>query len=114
MFDEKLMEKIAAKLDVSLVILPSSVDEVIIMRETEGMDMDFMKGMVREVNETTVKPEMQLSNEIYRYDRENHMLSMIKPAQPEEDIQPDLPGREDVRDYDCDGQGGCMMSCMMQ
>lgn len=45
MFDEKLMEKIAAKLDVSLVILPSSVDEVIIMRETEGMDMDFMKGM---------------------------------------------------------------------
>ena len=114
MFDEKLMEKIAAKLDASLVILPSSVDEVIIMRETEGMDMDFMKGMVREVNETTVKPEMQLSNEIYRYDRESHMLSMIKPAQPEEDIQPDLPGREDVHDYDCDGQGGCMMSCMMQ
>lgn len=37
MFDEKLMEKIAAKLDASLVILPSSVDEVIIMRETEGM-----------------------------------------------------------------------------
>ena len=104
MFDERLMEKIAAKLDASLVILPSSVDEVIIMRETEGMDMDFMKGMVREVNETTVKPEMQLSNEIYRYDRENHMLSMIKPAQPEEDIQPDLPGREDVHDYDCDGQ----------
>ena len=36
MFDEKLMEKIAAKLDVSLVILPSSVDEVIIMRERDG------------------------------------------------------------------------------
>lgn len=114
MFDERLMEKIAAKLDSSLIILPSSVDEVIIMRETEGMDMDFMKGMVREVNETTVEPEMQLSNEIYRYDRDSHMLSMIKPAQPEEDIQLDLSVGEETHDYDCDGQGGCMMPCMMQ
>ncbi len=62
-------------------------------------------GMVREVNETTVKPEMQLSNEIYRYDRESHMLSMIKPA-AEEDIQPDVPVGRCAWIIVCDGQGG--------
>ena len=69
MFDRKIMEKTAAKLDSNLVILPCSVDEIIIMRETEGMDMESMKDMVREANETAVKPEKRLSNEVYHYNR---------------------------------------------
>lgn len=75
-FDEKIMEKIAEKLDSSLVIFPSSIHESIIIRETEDMDMEFMRGMVREVNEISVTPEERLSDEVYHYDRETGILSI--------------------------------------
>ncbi len=114
MFDRKIMEKTAAKLDSNLVILPCSVDEIIIMRETEGMDMESMKDMVREANETAVKPEKRLSNEVYHYNRESQMLSMVKPAQPEQDLLPDRSAGEEAQNYDCDGQNGYGMSGMMQ
>ena len=114
MFDRKIMEKTAAKLDSYLVILPCSVDEIIIMRETEGMDMESMKDMVREANETAVKPEKRLSNEVYHYNRESQMLSMVKPAQPEQDLLPDRSAGEEAQNYDCDGQNGYGMSGMMQ
>lgn len=111
MFDKRLMEKIAAKLDSSLVILPCSVDEIIIMRETEGMDIAFMKDVVREVNEVAVKPEKRLSSEVYHYDRESQMLSMVNPAQPEQNF---LPAGEEAQEHDCDGQNRFVMSGMMQ
>ena len=111
MFDKRLMEKIAAKLDSSLVILPCSVDEIIIMRETEGMDIAFMKDVVREVNEAAVNPEKRLSSEVYHYDRESQMLSMVNPAQPEQNF---LPAGEEAQEHDCDGQNRFVMSGMMQ
>ena len=114
MFDKRLMEKTAAKLDSNLVILPCSVDEIIIMRETEGMDMESMKDMVREANETAVKTEKRLSNEVYHYNRESQMLSMVKSAQPEQDLLPDRSAGEEAQNYDCDGQNGYGMSGMMQ
>lgn len=86
MFDETVMEKIAEKLDSSLVILPSSIHETIIMKETENTDMDFMRNMVIDVNEMIVESELRLSDEVYRYDRDTHTLSLVKPSQPEEKI----------------------------
>lgn len=86
MFDENILEKIAEKLNSSLIILPSSIHETIIMKETEDMDMDFMRGMVMDVNEMVVEPEQQLSDEIYHYDRETHTLSLVKSMQHEEEV----------------------------
>ena len=86
MFDETVMEKIAEKLDSSLVILPSSIHETIIMKETEDMDVDFIRETVMGANETVIEPEIRLSDEIYRYDRDAHTLSLIEPPQPEEEI----------------------------
>lgn len=86
MFDENILEKIAGKLNSSLIILPSSIHETIIMKETEDMDMDFMRGMVMDVNEMVVEPEQQLSDEIYHYDRGTHTLSLVKPMQHEEEV----------------------------
>lgn len=109
-FDEKIMEKIAEKLDSSLVILPSSIHEAIIIRETEDMDMEFMRGMVREVNEISVTPEERLSDEVYHYDRETGILSMARFLQHEEDML----GVEEMHDQDCAGQSEGMVPCMMQ
>lgn len=86
MFDDNILEKIAGKLNSSLIIPPSSIHETIIMKETEDMDMDFMRGMVMDVNEMVVEPEQQLSDEIYHYDRETHTLALVKPMQHEEEV----------------------------
>lgn len=86
MFDENILKKIAEKLNSSLIILPSSIHETIIMRETESMNMNFMRNMVTDVNEMVVESELWLSDEVYRYDRDIHTLSLVKPAQPEEVI----------------------------
>lgn len=54
-----------------LIILPSSVHEVIIIPVEEGeMEYDILREMVCEVNRTHVEKEELLSNEIYIYDRQ--------------------------------------------
>lgn len=58
----------------------------IIIKETEGTDMDFMRSMVTDANEMIIESELQLSDEVYRYDRDTQTLSLVKTAQPEEEI----------------------------
>lgn len=86
MFDENILEKIAEKLNSSLIILPSSIHETIIIKETEDTDIDFMRNMVIDANEMIVESKLRLSDEVYRYDRDTHTLSLVKPSQPEEEI----------------------------
>lgn len=51
-----------------LIILPSSIHDVLLVPYNEDMEeMDF-KAMVREVNETELEPEEYLSNNAYVYD----------------------------------------------
>ena len=53
-----------------LVILPSSVHEVLLVPEREPMDYTYMRDMVKNVNSTEVALEDQLSDEVYVYRRE--------------------------------------------
>lgn len=46
MFDQEIMEKIAAELGGNLIVLPSSLHEVIIVKETEDVDLQELKGYV--------------------------------------------------------------------
>lgn len=48
-------------------ILPSSIHEVLLIPETDEIDIRMLKNMVIEVNETTVSKEEQLSNSVYYY-----------------------------------------------
>ncbi len=74
MFDDELMAGIAEKLDSSLIVLPSSTHEILILRETEDIDVFDLRLMVEEINKDVVRPEDKLSDEVYRYDREMHSL----------------------------------------
>ena len=78
MFDEELMARIAERLDSSLLILPSSTHEILILRETEDVDVFDLRLMVEEINKDVVRPEDKLSDEVYRYDRAAHKLNVIK------------------------------------
>lgn len=83
MFDEEVMSSIAEKLGGDFIVLPSSLHEVIIIKEAdimveENIDLEFIQRMVSEVNESQVEPDEVLSDAIYRYSSKDNKLSLIE------------------------------------
>ena len=63
---------IAEALEDDLYILPSSVNEVLLVRASELEDgVDKLKEMVRDANETVVSEKDMLSYNVYHYDKEH-------------------------------------------
>ncbi|KAF5041254.1 hypothetical protein DSECCO2_524940 [anaerobic digester metagenome] len=78
MFDEEVMSSIAEKLGGDFIVLPSSLHEVIILKEEGNMDLEHIHGMVSEVNESQVEPDEVLSDAIYRYSSKDNKLSLVE------------------------------------
>lgn len=71
------MKLLADNLDTDLLILPSSVHEVLLLPDDRKQEYDFYRKMVKEVNTTQVDPEEILSFGLYRYDREKEEIQEI-------------------------------------
>ncbi len=76
LYSDKLGE-FADKVDSDLVILPSSIHEVIILPKDESMEMDNLKNMVNEINMGVVSEEDRLSNNIFVFDRAARELKPV-------------------------------------
>ncbi len=74
LYSQKIGE-LAEELGTDLLILPSSVHEVLLL--PDDSEHDFYRQMVREVNETQVEPEEVLSDHLYRYDRKKAKIEEI-------------------------------------
>lgn len=98
-FDDETMQKVTKKMGGNLIILPSSVHETIVYSEENGMDIRRAKDMVMSVNETTLSEEEFLSGEIYRYDKDNHTMSMVQVPEYEEILMPDRVSMEEMHAY---------------
>ena len=69
---KELVGAIAEMLEDDLYILPSSVNEVLLVRASEVREgVDGLKAMVRDVNETIVAEKEILSYSVYHYDKEH-------------------------------------------
>ncbi len=68
------LKRRAEKFHRDLVVLPSSVHEVLILPYDEGMDLDVFRRMVRDINNEEVIREEQLSNQVYLYKRDKDCL----------------------------------------
>ncbi len=64
----ELLEDIARKMGNGFYIIPSSVHEVILVPFHKEADVDSIKNMIHEVNNTQVEPEDVLSDSLYAYD----------------------------------------------
>ena len=62
------LRKVYEELGEPYYVLPSSIHEVMVVRESEDMDIGKMKETVKEVNLSAVNPEDLLSYEVFRYD----------------------------------------------
>lgn len=72
LMSRELVGNIAEMLEDDLYILPSSVNEVLLVRVSEVREgLDGLKAMVRDVNETIVAEKDILSYNVYHYDKEH-------------------------------------------
>ena len=70
------MKELADLFGSDLVILPSSLHEVLLLADDEEKHASW-KEMVREVNRLMVEPEEVLSDNIYRYSREKDTVELL-------------------------------------
>ncbi len=79
MLYEGELARVAARFHKNLVVLPSSVHEVILVpvEEETPQGLDYFCDMVREVNETQVADDEILSDRAYFYERQSGKLSLF-------------------------------------
>lgn len=66
----EILDKIAAEKGGDIYILPSSVNESLVLVASETDDLSQLQKLVQGVNEERVPLEKRLSNHVYRYSRE--------------------------------------------
>ena len=76
LYSDKIRE-LADRLQSDLIILPSSVHEVLLLPDDHEKKYDFYRQMVEEVNATQVEPEEILSYNLYRYNRKKEEIEEI-------------------------------------
>ncbi len=68
---------LSERLNSDILILPSSVHEVLLLPDDREHKYDFYRRMVKEVNTTQVDPEEILSYSLYRYSRKKAEIEEI-------------------------------------
>lgn len=77
MLYESALKNFADLLEQDLLILPSSIHEVLLLPYAEDICMEDLFQMVRHVNQTEVPVEDRLSDEVYRYKRAEDCITAI-------------------------------------
>ena len=70
------MEQASEKLGGDFYILPSSLHEVLLVKDNCDMSLHELKQMVQEVNETQVSPEEKLTDNVYHYDSQDKVFEI--------------------------------------
>ncbi len=76
LFREDIFRRLAKEQGGNIYILPSSVHELVLIRQEKDMDAGELRGIVELVNQDSalLKPEEKLSDNVYVYDRENREI----------------------------------------
>ena len=115
LFYPEQLETIAQQMGTDFFVLPSSVHEVLILPDDGSQDLDSLQFMVREINRTEVAPEDRLSDFVYHYDAQDHVLERAEtfaermaqkeqeaekavPQEPEKTAEPREAKMEDARE----------------
>ena len=104
----KTMDRITAKLG-EVYVIPSSVDETLIVPKKYVDDLEALQKMVKDINASEVRPEDQLSNNIYEYDPKTHSLKIAGGGQTQnEETEPTPNMPEDVQNPEENQSGQAM------
>ena len=80
--NKEILKKVAEQMGCDFTILPSSIHEIIIVpdkyAELANISKKDLCKMVQEVNDTTLKQEEKLSDNIYHFDSKEKKIEMIE------------------------------------
>lgn len=76
--DPAFAEKADKLMKGDFFILPSSIHEVLLLRDDGNTDYRALEAMVREINITQVAPEERLSDQVYHFDASEKLLETGK------------------------------------
>ncbi len=71
-----VIKNLAEQLDADLYILPSSIHEIIVVKNNQKMDKNTFREMVTDINRTQVPEEDILSDNVYFYSRKRNAITM--------------------------------------
>ena len=77
-----LLQSIAESTQSGFYILPSSIHEVLLIKEDNGMDAKELQSIVMDINQREVLPQEVLSNQVYFYNGKEQKISLT--LSPEE------------------------------
>lgn len=72
-----VVKELSDKLNTDFYILPSSIHEIILVKNNDKIDKNVLHEMVIDVNYTQVAEDEILSNNIYFYSRERNALTLL-------------------------------------
>lgn len=74
LFYPGMLDQIGESMKGDYFILPSSINEVIVVPDDGSLDPRELKEMVHEINHTQVAPEERLTDEVYHYDTKERVF----------------------------------------
>lgn len=98
---EGVLKKIAEETEGNFFILPSSLHEVILMKDTGELSAEELQNMVMSINRSQVRPEDVLSDEVYYYDAKEQKLTMATDPEQTKIYQEQMGG---YREYDSEDE----------
>ena len=75
---QDFMDQAAERLGGDFFVLPSSIHEVLLVRDDGQSNFHDLEAMVQEVNATQVAPEEKLTDNVYHYDSKNHIFELAE------------------------------------
>lgn len=99
----EVLKQLSQNSNSNLFILPSSIHELILMRDNGDMDAAELQTMVASVNKTELVPEDILSDEVYYYDKNEQTLTMATNREQTTALKNQMNqvvGMEDTQDMD--------------
>ena len=72
--NDQFMDRVKDQIGEDFYLLPSSVHEMICVKEAFAPDVEDLEAMIKEINNSTVSPEERLSDHAYKYDYAAHEI----------------------------------------
>lgn len=101
-FYPDVMDTLAESTGSNYFILPSSVHETIILADDGTADRRELESMVQEINQMVVAPEDRLSDNVYHYDAQDHVLekaATYEHRMEQKELQAEKAGMEATFDH---------------
>ena len=75
---QNFMDQAAERVGGDFFILPSSIHEILIVKDDGEMKAELLRNMVQQINRTELMPEDKLSDNVYHYDSKEHIFELAE------------------------------------